>query len=90
MKCPADNSSVLHSRGAGPQPAVLLLDEPLSSLDPDSRKRLGQEVRDILRDAGQNRALSHTQRTRSRTDGQPHWLFESRHVGMAGTTLEVG
>ncbi|MCL6349849.1 ABC transporter ATP-binding protein [Pectobacterium polaris] len=45
------------ARALAPQPAVLLLDEPLSSLDPDSRKRLGQEVRDILRDAGQTALL---------------------------------
>ncbi len=45
------------ARALAPQPAVLLLDEPLSSLDPDSRKRLGQEVRDILREAGQTALL---------------------------------
>ncbi|TCV08979.1 iron(III) transport system ATP-binding protein [Samsonia erythrinae] len=45
------------ARALAPQPAVLLLDEPLSSLDPDSRKRLGQDVRDILRDAGQTALL---------------------------------
>ena len=45
------------ARALAPQPAVLLLDEPLSSLDPDSRKRLGQEVRDILRAAGQTALL---------------------------------
>lgn len=45
------------ARALAPQPAVLLLDEPLSSLDLDSRKRLGQEVRDILREAGQTALL---------------------------------
>lgn len=45
------------ARAMAPEPAVLLLDEPLSSLDPDSRKRLGQEVRDILHAAGQTALL---------------------------------
>ncbi len=45
------------ARALAPQPAVLLLDEPLSSLDTDNRKRLGQEVRDILREAGQTALL---------------------------------
>lgn len=45
------------ARALAPQPAVLLLDEPFSSLDPDTRQRLGQEVRDILRAAGQTALL---------------------------------
>ncbi len=32
-----------------PRPALLLLDEPFSSLDVELRERLGQEVRDILK-----------------------------------------
>ncbi|MFC3394901.1 ABC transporter ATP-binding protein [Brenneria rubrifaciens] len=45
------------ARAMAPEPAVLLMDEPLSSLDPDNRKRLGQEVRDILHAAGQTALL---------------------------------
>lgn len=45
------------ARAMAPEPAVLLLDEPLSSLDPDSRKRLGQNVRDILHATGQTALL---------------------------------
>ncbi|PHM45387.1 iron ABC transporter, ATP-binding protein [Xenorhabdus mauleonii] len=45
------------ARALAPQPTVLLLDEPLSSLDPANRQRLGQEVRDILHDAKQTALL---------------------------------
>ena len=40
------------ARALAPQPDLLLLDEPFSSLDVDLRERLAQELRDILKAAG--------------------------------------
>jgi iron(III) transport system ATP-binding protein len=45
------------ARALAPRPALLLLDEPFSSLDVDLRERLSLEVRDILRRSGTTAVL---------------------------------
>jgi iron(III) transport system ATP-binding protein len=40
------------ARALAPQPRLMLLDEPFSSLDVELRERLAQELRDILKAAG--------------------------------------
>jgi iron(III) transport system ATP-binding protein len=40
------------ARSLAPQPSLLLLDEPFSNLDVDTRERLAFELRDILKETG--------------------------------------
>ncbi len=40
------------ARALAPRPSLLLMDEPFSNLDVDLRKRLGQDIRDLLKHEG--------------------------------------
>ena len=40
------------ARALAPKPGLLLMDEPFSNLDVDLRERLGQDVRDLLKEMG--------------------------------------
>jgi iron(III) transport system ATP-binding protein len=45
------------ARALAPEPELLLLDEPFSNLDVDTRERLAREVRDILKRTGHTAIL---------------------------------
>ncbi len=45
------------ARALAPSPDLLLLDEPFSNLDVDTRERLAFEVRDILKHTGHTAIL---------------------------------
>ena len=55
------------ARALAPSPALILLDEPFSNLDSETRARLTVEVRDILRSAGQTALMVSHHEAEART-----------------------
>lgn len=62
-----ERQRVALARALAPLPRVLLMDEPLSSLDADLRGRLAVEVRDLLADQGVTGILVTHDRTEAKT-----------------------
>jgi iron(III) transport system ATP-binding protein len=86
------------ARALAPAPALLLLDEPFSSLDAALRASVREEVRGILRDAeqtallvthDQEEALSVTDRIGVMFDGRLHQLADPQTLYRSPATREV-
>jgi len=86
------------ARAIAPRPSLLLLDEPFSSLDAAMRAAVREDVRRILKDAGQTallvthdqeEALSITDRVGVMFDGALHQFDEPRVLYRAPATREV-
>jgi iron(III) transport system ATP-binding protein len=86
------------ARALAPSPALVLLDEPFSSLDAALRASVREEVRCILRDAGQTallvthdqeEALSITDRVGVMFDGRLHQMADPQTLYRSPATREV-
>ncbi len=86
------------ARALAPRPSLLLLDEPFSSLDAAMRGSVREDVRRILKEAGQTallvthdqeEALSITDRVAVMFDGALHQFAEPRRLYRAPATREV-
>jgi iron(III) transport system ATP-binding protein len=86
------------ARAIAPRPSLLLLDEPFSSLDAAMRASVREDVRRILKDAGQTallvthdqeEALSVTDRVGVMFSGTLHQLAEPRALYQRPSTREV-
>lgn len=86
------------ARALAPRPSLLLLDEPFSSLDAAMRASVREDVRRILKDAGQTallvthdqeEALSITDRVGVMFAGALHQLAEPRVLYRTPATIEV-
>jgi len=72
------------ARAMAPEPDILLLDEPFSSLDRPTRERLSGEVREILRQAGQTALLvTHSEWEAEAIASRIGYVENGQYVAMA-------
>lgn len=79
------------ARALAPSPALLLLDEPFSNLDVDTRERLATEVGGILRAAGQTAILVTHNEAEARAMGDEiAWMNAGRLVRSEAIRPSIG
>lgn len=77
------------ARALAPEPALILLDEPLSNLDAQVRVRLRQELRDILKRAGASAILVTHDREEALSIADLVGVMAAGHLQQLGTPEEV-
>lgn len=77
------------ARALAPQPALILLDEPLSNLDVQERLRLRQEVRSILKETGTSAIFVTHDQEEALSISDRVGVMRSGHLEQLGTPEEI-
>jgi ABC-type Fe3+/spermidine/putrescine transport system ATPase subunit len=77
------------ARALAPEPRVLLLDEPLSNLDPTLRERTRREIRDVIRRVGITTILVTHEQDEAFDLGDRVAVLRQGHLEQAGTPDEL-
>jgi iron(III) transport system ATP-binding protein len=77
------------ARALAPQPALILLDEPLSNLDVQERLRLRQEVRSILKETGTSAIFVTHDQEEALSISDQVGVMRGGHLEQLGTPEEI-
>jgi iron(III) transport system ATP-binding protein len=77
------------ARALAPQPALILLDEPLSNLDVQERLRLRQEVRSILKESGTSAIFVTHDQEEALSISDKVGVMRAGHLEQLGTPEEI-